>query len=176
MFSNKLVNKCQKSKSINGVLIFLTLFYFFVVKTQKIGINICESEYISRPLNDSNEFIDISNLSVSTSGIQIPLSIGEPRKQIEEGNEMLIVDVVVNPIVVIRSRVDLVFNAQLIDLVLHWTEQECQIKLSRRYRKLQESSIVSKRNSYAHFRVLTVVFFFLFLGGLLSFFSFFYIY
>eukprot|EP00518_Triparma_eleuthera_P003123 CAMPEP_0182460312 /NCGR_PEP_ID=MMETSP1319-20130603/5211_1 /TAXON_ID=172717 /ORGANISM="Bolidomonas pacifica, Strain RCC208" /LENGTH=664 /DNA_ID=CAMNT_0024659389 /DNA_START=180 /DNA_END=2174 /DNA_ORIENTATION=- len=102
----------------------------------KVFVNITSHDGIQRPLDTQNQPVQEDRPSLDN--LQIPLVVSELRQCADNSaSQAAAVDVVFNPWCLRRAEPGSVFRGQIVDLALHWVQQEQGCKLGREWKVIK---------------------------------------
>ena len=119
---------------------------------KKLFVNICSHPAVDIPVDEYGT--TLSNEHFVTDGVSIPLAVGPLRDADEDS---LAVDVVVHTIVVELTSTRPAFLKQVVDLTLHWVQQECEIECDPEWTKCANSAYAGGRGENKDIPVLFFV-------------------
>jgi len=107
-----------------------------VCSARKVFINCCGFRGVEAPMDAAGKSVS-GDARVNTSGLSIPIAVGTPRNVVD--SDAMAIDAVFNPWVIEQAAQFHSFKLQVVDLALHWCEQETRGKLSRQYKLIKSA-------------------------------------
>lgn len=98
-------------------------------------VNICSSKVVEDPVDADGG--PVKGNFMTAPGVSIPLAVGE--KRATDGGSAVAVDVVVSKLVLDSAIAHPLFQKQLVDLCLHWVQNEIKVECTGAWSRLQDA-------------------------------------